>query len=195
VDEAEWELAAQAASARQRQVSDAALAIFADPESRAFEARLALLAPTDATVLIVGETGTGKEVVARALHARSGRRGPFLAVNCGALSESLAEAELFGHERGAFTGALRSEPGWFEAAAGGTLLLDEIGELPLPMQVKLLRVPAWCTDPPRWRSERVRRRRVPYLRTSGVCLAVQAKPGSPPPHPAPEAQGHQLACL
>ena len=92
-------------------------------------------------MLIVGETGTGKEVVARYLHHHSPRRHrPFLAVNCGALSESLAEAELFGHEKGAFTGAVQGHPGWFEAAEGGTLLLDEIGELSLPLQVKLLRV-------------------------------------------------------
>jgi DNA-binding NtrC family response regulator/ABC-type nitrate/sulfonate/bicarbonate transport system substrate-binding protein len=126
--------------ARLRRTSDATHAIFADPASRAFEARLGLLAPTDATVLIMGETGTGKEVAARELHARSGRTGPFLAVNCGAMTESLAESELFGHEKGAFTGALKSQMGWFEAASGGTLLLDEIGELPLSMQAKLLRV-------------------------------------------------------
>ena len=99
-----------------------------------------MLAPTDATVLIMGETGTGKEVAARELHARSGRGGPFLAVNCGAMTESLAEAELFGHEKGAFTGAMKSQMGWFEAASGGTLLLDEVGELPLAIQAKLLRV-------------------------------------------------------
>ncbi len=119
---------------------DATQAVFADAKSLAFEQRLALLAPTGATVLISGETGTGKEVAARELHRRSGRKGPFLAVNCGALSETLAESELFGHEKGAFTGALRGQAGWFEAAAGGTLLLDEIGELSLPMQVRLLRV-------------------------------------------------------
>ena len=121
-------------------LSDATQAVFADPESIAFEKRLALFASTGATVLITGETGTGKEVAARELHRRSGRKGPFLAVNCGALSETLAESELFGHEKGAFTGALRCQAGWFEAAAGGTLLLDEIGELSLPMQVRLLRV-------------------------------------------------------
>jgi aliphatic sulfonates family ABC transporter substrate-binding protein len=99
------------------------------------------LAPTEATLLIIGETGTGKEMAARYVHARSQRRsGPFLAVNCGALSDTLAEAELFGHEKGAFTGAVRAERGWFEAASGGTLLLDEIGDLPLNLQVKLLRV-------------------------------------------------------
>jgi DNA-binding NtrC family response regulator len=105
------------------------------------QAMLDRLAPTDATLLIAGETGTGKEMVARYIHAHSRRREkPFLAVNCGALSETLAEAELFGHEKGAFTGAVRAQRGWFEAAAGGTLLLDEIGDLPLPLQVKLLRV-------------------------------------------------------
>ena len=112
-----------------------------DPASKAFQSLLDKLAPTEATVLIVGETGTGKEVVARYLHHHSPRRQrPFLAVNCGALSESLAEAELFGQEKGAFTGAVQSHPGWFEAAEGGTLLLDEIGELSLALQVKLLRV-------------------------------------------------------
>ena len=112
-----------------------------DPASKAFQSLLDKLAPTEATVLILGETGTGKEVVARYLHHHSPRRQrPFLAVNCGALSESLAEAELFGHEKGAFTGAVQSHPGWFEAAEGGTLLLDEIGELSLALQVKLLRV-------------------------------------------------------
>lgn len=111
-----------------------------DPASKAFQSLLDKLAPTEATVLIVGETGTGKEVVARYLHHHSARRQqPFLAVNCGALTESLAEAELFGHEKGAFTGAQQGQPGWFEAAEGGTLLLDEIGELSLPLQVKLLR--------------------------------------------------------
>ncbi|KHJ68411.1 ATPase AAA [Pantoea rodasii] len=112
-----------------------------DPASLAFQSLLDKFAPTDATVLIVGETGTGKEVVARYLHHHSARRhGPFLAVNCGALTESLAEAELFGHEKGAFTGASQAHPGWFESAQGGTLLLDEIGELSPPLQVKLLRV-------------------------------------------------------
>lgn len=112
-----------------------------DPASLAFQSLLDKFAPTDATVLIVGETGTGKEVVARYLHHHSPRRhGPFLAVNCGALTESLAEAELFGHEKGAFTGATQAHPGWFESAQGGTLLLDEIGELSPSLQVKLLRV-------------------------------------------------------
>jgi two-component system response regulator AtoC len=92
-------------------------------------------------VLVLGETGVGKEVVARELHRRSPRaEGPFLPLNCAALSEQLLEAELFGHERGAFTGATRSRPGLIETAQGGTLFLDEIGELPPAVQVKLLRV-------------------------------------------------------
>ena len=98
-------------------------------------------APVKTTVLITGESGTGKEMVARALHEGGPRRsGPFLALNCGAIPEALIESTLFGHERGAFTGAERSARGYFRDADGGTLLLDEIGELPLGMQSKLLRV-------------------------------------------------------
>ncbi len=101
---------------------------------------VAQLAPSEVAVTIFGETGTGKELVARALHARSGRAGaPFVPVNCSAIAESLIESELFGHEKGAFSGAERLHKGAFEEADGGTLFLDEIGELPLDLQPKLLR--------------------------------------------------------
>src|SRR3954462_14770700 len=101
--------------------------VYEDPKSAALRARVERVAPSDATVLIIGETGTGKEIVARHIHALSRRADrPFLAVNCGAFAESLIESELFGHERGAFTGAVADKRGWFEAAHGGTLFLDEV---------------------------------------------------------------------
>jgi transcriptional regulator with GAF, ATPase, and Fis domain len=98
------------------------------------------MAPSDVTVLLHGETGTGKELVARALHALSGRDGPFVPVNCGALPDTLVESELFGYRRGAFSGALEDRPGLVRSAARGTLFLDEIGDLPLAPQASLLRV-------------------------------------------------------
>src|ERR1700682_1392936 len=103
--------------------------------------RAALVAPTDATVLLTGESGTGKEVIARFVHRASmRRRGPFVAINCAALPEQLLESELFGYERGAFTGAQQAKPGQIELAAGGVLFLDEVCEMSLSAQAKFLRV-------------------------------------------------------
>ena len=111
------------------------------PEFRGLIQLIERVAPTDATVLITGETGSGKDMVAKLIHARSPRRSrPFVVVECAALQESLLQSELFGHERGAFTGADRAKPGLFEVAHGGTILLDEIGEVSQATQVKLLRV-------------------------------------------------------
>ncbi|WP_027721047.1 sigma-54 interaction domain-containing protein [Maridesulfovibrio zosterae] len=102
---------------------------------------LAKVAPTDSTVLVTGESGTGKELLVRALHHNSKRKEkPFVPVNCGAIPKELLESELFGHEKGAFTHAVRSRPGRFELADGGTIFLDEIGEMDLSLQVKILRV-------------------------------------------------------
>jgi len=113
----------------------------ASPPMQSLFDTLDRVAASDATVLVLGESGTGKELVARAIHSLSPRaEGPFVAVNCGAIPRELVESELFGHEKGAFTGADSKRIGRFEAASGGTLLLDEIGELPPEVQVKLLRV-------------------------------------------------------
>jgi len=114
--------------------------VFHDPVSCAILDYVEKIGPSEAPVLLNGQTGTGKELIARHIHALSGRTGPFLAVNCGAINDHLSESELFGHEAGAFTGATSRREGWFEAAHGGTLFLDEIGDLPLLLQVKLLRV-------------------------------------------------------
>src|SRR6185295_3391999 len=113
----------------------------AHPRLRAAIRLLQRVGPTESTVLLTGESGTGKELFAQAVHALSPRRGgPCVALNCAAIPEALIENELFGHEKGAFTGADRRQPGRFELAQGGTLLLDEIGELPLGVQGKVLRV-------------------------------------------------------
>ncbi|ABE49835.1 sigma-54 interaction domain-containing protein [Methylobacillus flagellatus] len=115
--------------------------VFSDPRSQELLSLIEKIAASNATALIIGETGTGKELIARHIHALSNRRdGPFQAINCGAFSETLVESELFGYERGAFTGATSAKTGWFESANGGTLFLDEIGDLPQSTQVKLLRV-------------------------------------------------------
>ena len=115
--------------------------VSASPAMQTFMHVVHRVVASDATLLIMGETGVGKERLARAIHAESPRgEGPFISVNCGALSESLLESELFGHEEGAFTGASRARRGWFELAHNGTIFLDEIGEMPKHLQVKLLSV-------------------------------------------------------
>src|SRR3954465_10109431 len=113
----------------------------ASPAMREVYRLTRMAAPTSASVLLIGETGTGKEVIARALHKRSQRAtGPYIRVNCGALHENLLESELFGHVKGAFTGAVENKTGRFEAAHGGTIFLDEISSMSAKLQVKLLRV-------------------------------------------------------
>ncbi|RPH66374.1 MAG: PEP-CTERM-box response regulator transcription factor [Burkholderiales bacterium] len=127
---------------RTRQVSDAPLdgLLTRDPSLLKICRQIERIAPTSATVLLLGESGTGKEVLARALHQLSPRSGKrFVAINCAAIPEALLESELFGHERGAFTGAVKQTQGKIEVADGGTLFLDEIGDLPLALQAKLLR--------------------------------------------------------
>jgi DNA-binding NtrC family response regulator len=112
----------------------------ASPAVSQIKRTIRMLARTNASVLIEGESGTGKEVVAKTIHQESAREGRMISVNCGAIPESLLESELFGYEKGAFTGAIAAKPGIFEAADRGTLFLDEIGDMPAPLQVKLLRL-------------------------------------------------------
>src|SRR5690606_12186566 len=123
----------------QLQEDDGPVAV--EASSRQLLELAARVARSDSTVLITGESGSGKEVLARYLHQQSPRsQGPFIAINCAAIPENMLEATLFGHEKGAFTGAVQSQPGKFELAQGGTLLLDEVSEMPLALQAKLLRV-------------------------------------------------------
>ncbi len=136
---AEQDRSALLARLARQDVSDAIIG--SEHGLREVMARVTQVAPTDAPVLILGATGSGKEVVARAIHTRSRRGdGPFLRVNCGAIPTELVDSELFGHEKGSFTGAIAQRKGWFERADGGTLFLDEVAELPAAAQVRLLRV-------------------------------------------------------
>ena len=132
----------KSASSQQALVNDGFRQIIGNsPALKLALAEVERVAPTDSTVLVLGETGTGKELIARAIHNLSARRGrPFLEVNCAAIPFDLLESELFGHEKGAFTGAIGQKIGRFEMADGGTLFLDEIGDIPLALQPKLLRV-------------------------------------------------------
>ena len=131
----------RAAPAPGRPLADGPVIIGQSAKMRQVEQVIAQIAPTDCNVLIVGQSGTGKEVAARSIHAQSPRHnGPFVAFNCGALSEELIANELFGHEKGAYTGADSAQSGLLETASGGTVFLDEIGDMPPAMQVKLLRV-------------------------------------------------------
>ncbi len=109
------------------------------PETKSMKNLIAMVSQTDSTALILGETGTGKEIVAQAIHKCSNKKGPFITVNCAAIPSELLESELFGHEKGAFTGADKQRKGRFEQSSGGSLFLDEIGDMPLPLQAKLLR--------------------------------------------------------
>jgi DNA-binding NtrC family response regulator len=128
-------------SPQQIQPAPATPLIGESPEMKRLVQSIARIGASDVTVLIIGESGTGKELVASRLHALSPRaRGPYLALNCGAVTPTLIESELFGHEKGSFTGASRQHAGYFERAHGGTLFLDEVTEMPLELQVRLLRV-------------------------------------------------------
>ncbi len=109
------------------------------PETKSMKNLIAMVSQTDSTALILGETGTGKDIVAQAIHKCSNKTGPFITVNCAAIPSELLESELFGHEKGSFTGADKQRKGRFEQSSGGSLFLDEIGDMPLPLQAKLLR--------------------------------------------------------
>ena len=109
------------------------------PETKSMKNLIAMVSQTDSTALILGETGTGKDIVAQAIHKCSQKKGPFITVNCAAIPSELLESELFGHEKGSFTGADKQRKGRFEQSSGGSLFLDEIGDMPLPLQAKLLR--------------------------------------------------------
>ncbi len=109
------------------------------PETKSMKNLIAMVSQTDSTALILGETGTGKDIVAQAIHKCSNKQGPFITVNCAAIPSELLESELFGHEKGSFTGADKQRKGRFEQSSGGSLFLDEIGDMPLPLQAKLLR--------------------------------------------------------
>jgi two-component system response regulator FlrC len=167
---------APAAAGRQRRVGGDGV-VAHDPSTRAVLELARRVSATDATVLITGESGTGKEVFARFIHRHSSRSAaPFVAINCAAIPENLLEATLFGYEKGAFTGASQATPGKFEQAQGGTLLLDEVSEMPLPLQAKLLRVLQ------EREVERVGGRRpvlldIRVLATSNRDMAVEARAG------------------
>ena len=109
------------------------------PATKSMKNLIAMVSQTDSTALILGETGTGKDVVAQAIHKCSKKKGHFITVNCAAIPSELLESELFGHEKGSFTGADKQRKGRFEQSSGGSLFLDEIGDMPLPLQAKLLR--------------------------------------------------------
>ncbi len=144
-------------------------------EMRAVYQIIEAVAPSTASVLIFGESGTGKELVARAIHAKSDRsKGPFFALNCAALPKDILENELFGHEKGAFTGSVNEKPGAFEMADGGTIFLDEIAEMPSDIQVKLLRAPS-ISELLRPRIATCRR---PSPRTTSVRISIIAWPWS-----------------
>ena len=161
------------------------------PVMHAVVTRLRQIAPTSATVLITGESGTGKELVAKALHNNSPRRyKPFVALNCAALSENILESELFGHVRGAFTGADRERKGWFEYANGGTLFLDEVGDIPLSTQVKLLRA-LESGEIVRVGTNEPLKVNVRLISATNRDLNEAIASGDVPPGPLPPAQGRQ----